>query len=147
MKRILFLLALWPLSAHAIINGCFLETRGNTGYCSNAKITVEDCRIVDGWGGDSLLTQFGYTATFLCLDLMSSTNLFETCKTSLFDAAKKYADSEIQYRECAANYNALAQSNKTTALAMQSSQATVKKLNTLVSKLRKACGTRCRSIK
>jgi len=135
-----FVICLITSSAHAVPNGCFITEYGSS--CYAGQFLVSDC---DQWNMTSYY--FGNYVSSMC----SYVNATE----------RSLASCEVGYESCVANFNtAIAQRNAyaadkdsclATAASIEANRqqwiAYAGKRNTLVTKLYKACGSKCRKIK
>jgi hypothetical protein len=117
MKKLLFLLALWPGVVFGQTVGCFKST--NSDDCLNSEITIGNCRYYN----NMLYSSLGVAVGSLCNKAINASDGWDKCSAG-WDGCLKGWEAESAKLKA----NARSQSS-------------------LVSKLRKACGNRCKTIK
>jgi hypothetical protein len=131
MKKLLFLLVMWPVSAHAQMYGCFVRD-GET-ECATGRMGLQDCYDVQ----ESPKAYLGEPIADLCNTTIVYAEAYERRKEG-------WAKCSEGWQKTVGDWNYYSNID---AQTISNQAKTIKKRDSLVSRLRKACGNRCKAIK
>jgi hypothetical protein len=141
MRPILLLLMLMvPLNAIAVPAGCFVADGDY--YCYPLSFQSTDC---DQYNMTAY--NFGNYINSMCSHVNSIELSLSNCNVDFFNALNLFALADSKRTQCLSELTANESNRQEWVAYGQALSGQNKKQTSLIKKLRKACGTRCKKIK